>query len=72
MESELGTHLKSYLDNQVQNKTYFIETHGCQMNVSDSEIVGSVMQNAGYTEAATMQEADVFFVNTCAIREGAE
>lgn len=42
------------------------------MNVSDSEIVASIMENAGYTAAETMQDADVCFLNTCAIREGAE
>lgn len=42
------------------------------MNVSDSEIVGAVMENHGYTQADSVEESDVFFVNTCAIREGAE
>jgi len=32
-------------------KSYFIETHGCQMNVADSEIVASVLENAGYLPA---------------------
>ena len=34
-----GEYLKQFLTNQVQNKTFFVETHGCQMNVSDTEIV---------------------------------
>jgi len=42
------------------------------MNVSDTEIVQSIMENAGYNQADSMQDCDVFFVNTCAIREGAE
>ena len=42
------------------------------MNVSDSEIVASVLENEGYRLAERMEDADVFFVNTCAIREGAE
>ena len=42
------------------------------MNVSDTEIVASIMQNAGYSSADSLDEADVIFVNTCAIREGAE
>jgi hypothetical protein len=41
--SDMSSHFKSYLENQVSNKSYFIETHGCQMNVSDSEIVASIM-----------------------------
>ena len=55
-----------------QDKAYFIETHGCQMNVADTEIVASVLENAGYTAAADLQTADIILVNTCAIREGAE
>lgn len=55
-----------------QNKSYFIETHGCQMNVADTEIVASVLQNAGYQGAEDMQTADIILVNTCAIRENAE
>ena len=54
LEPELGTHMKDYIQNQVKNKSYFIETHGCQMNVSDSEIVATIMDQAGYTQAETM------------------
>ena len=50
----------------------YIETYGCQMNVSDSEVVVSVMQEAGYSLCAEMSLADVIFVNTCSIRENAE
>ena len=42
------------------------------MNASDSEIVASIMEQAGYSGASSMQEADVLLVNTCAIRENAE
>ncbi|XP_004512089.1 CDK5RAP1-like protein isoform X2 [Cicer arietinum] len=49
------------------------ETYGCQMNVNDMEIVLSIMKNAGYTEIATVPEnAEIIFINTCAIRENAE
>ncbi|MBL50900.1 MAG: tRNA (N6-isopentenyl adenosine(37)-C2)-methylthiotransferase MiaB [Candidatus Marinimicrobia bacterium] len=54
------------------NKTYFIETYGCQMNVADSEIVESLLQNQGYFPAADIRHANAIFVNTCAIREHAE
>ncbi len=54
------------------NKTYFIETYGCQMNVADSELVEGILQQAGYRPAVTLDLADAIFVNTCAIRERAE
>jgi len=50
----------------------FIETYGCQMNVSDTEIILSVMKKAGYDKCDTLEEADVVFLNTCAIRDNAE
>jgi len=53
-------------------KTYFIETYGCQMNVADSELVESILKGEGYSKAAQLHDADVIFVNTCAIRERAE
>ena len=54
------------------NKTYFIETYGCQMNVADSELVESILKGEGYSKAAQLHDADAIFVNTCAIREHAE
>ena len=53
-------------------KTYFIETYGCQMNVADSEIVETVLDSVGYSQAESGEDADILLVNTCAIREGAE
>jgi tRNA-2-methylthio-N6-dimethylallyladenosine synthase len=50
----------------------FIETYGCQMNVSDSEVVASVMQTVGYNMTETIEEADAIFVNTCSVRDNAE
>jgi len=57
---------------KVENKTFFIETLGCQMNVADSEIVGAVMQGAGFSRIEESSRADVVLLNTCAIRENAE
>lgn len=56
---------------QEKGKLY-LESYGCQMNFSDSEIVASVMAENGYATTAAMEEADVIFLNTCAIRENAE
>ena len=50
---------------------YFIETFGCQMNVNDSEKVAGLLEGDGYQAAGSAREADVVFVNTCAVREKA-
>ncbi len=50
----------------------YLETYGCQMNVSDSEIVASVLRDAGYGLTHDPLQADVVLLNTCAIRENAE
>jgi len=50
----------------------FIETYGCQMNFSDSEIVGSILSNNEYTLTTDINEADYILINTCAIRDNAE
>jgi tRNA-2-methylthio-N6-dimethylallyladenosine synthase len=50
----------------------YVETYGCQMNVSDSELMLGRLAADGYEEAATPQEADVILLNTCAIRDHAE
>jgi len=53
-------------------KTFYIETYGCQMNISDSEIVHSVLGKAGMMQTEDMNEADVILINTCSIRDNAE
>ena len=50
----------------------YIESYGCQMNFSDSEIVASILTNEGFSTTQNIEEADVVFVNTCSIREKAE
>lgn len=50
----------------------YIESYGCAMNFSDSEIVASVMIDMGFETTANYKEADVIFINTCSIRENAE
>src|SRR5258706_11684651 len=50
----------------------YIETYGCQMNVSDSELMLGVLGRAGYVRTDDPAEADVLLVNTCAVRDHAE
>ncbi|MCF8256540.1 MAG: tRNA (N6-isopentenyl adenosine(37)-C2)-methylthiotransferase MiaB [Flavobacteriales bacterium] len=53
-------------------KKLYVESYGCQMNFSDSEIVASVLIKDGFQTTRIMEEADVIMVNTCAIRDNAE
>lgn len=55
-----------------KNKNLYIETYGCQMNFSDSEIVGSVMSEHDYSITENINEADIILLNTCSIRDNAE
>jgi len=50
----------------------YVETYGCQMNVADSDLIGSVLAEAGYATTPRAEDADVILVNTCAVREKAE
>src|SRR3954466_12377178 len=50
----------------------YVETYGCQMNVADSDLIGSVLAGAGYATTDSADQADVILVNTCAVREKAE
>jgi MiaB/RimO family radical SAM methylthiotransferase len=59
-------------DVATQPLSFFLETYGCQMNVSDSEIVRSVLLQAGHVESPILEQADLILTNTCAIRENAE
>jgi tRNA-2-methylthio-N6-dimethylallyladenosine synthase len=53
-------------------KRLYVETYGCQMNISDGELMEGVLEADGYEIAADPEQADVILVNTCAIREHAE
>jgi len=55
-----------------QRPTVYVETYGCQMNVSDSELMLGKLASAGYTPVDQPDGADVILVNTCAIRDHAE
>lgn len=58
--------------NTGKSRKLYIESYGCQMNFADSEIVSSVMHDAGFDTTSKFEEADVVFLNTCSIRENAE
>ena len=71
-ESKQGEALMTDTTPKVGGKKLFLESYGCAMNFSDSEIVASILKDKGFTTTQDFFEADVIFVNTCAIREGAE
>ncbi|WP_116105344.1 tRNA (N6-isopentenyl adenosine(37)-C2)-methylthiotransferase MiaB [Lewinella sp. IMCC34191] len=54
------------------SKQFYIESYGCQMNFSDSEIVASILGEAGYGPTRDLEAADLILINTCSIREKAE
>lgn len=56
----------------MNKKTFYIESYGCQMNVSDSEIVGAILSEQGLQLSSHAEDADIILLNTCAIRENAE
>lgn len=70
-ENKQGTSLVMDQKNENQKKL-FIESYGCQMNFSDSEIVASILANEGYNTTQNLEEADLVLVNTCSIRDKAE
>jgi tRNA-2-methylthio-N6-dimethylallyladenosine synthase len=53
-------------------KRAYVETYGCQMNISDGELMQGILSAGGYDIASSPEDADVVLVNTCAIREHAE
>ena len=55
-----------------KNKKLYIETYGCQMNFSDSEIVASILTAGGFEASTELETADIVLLNTCSIREHAE
>jgi tRNA-2-methylthio-N6-dimethylallyladenosine synthase len=54
------------------SKKFYIESYGCQMNFSDSEIVASILQEEGFGATRNFEEANLVLINTCSIREKAE
>lgn len=70
-ESKQGQSLSMVTKAENKRKLY-IESYGCQMNFSDSEIVASILAKEGFNTTQTIEEADLVLVNTCSIREKAE
>lgn len=58
--------------NTGRTRKLYIESYGCQMNFSDSEIVSSILFKEGFDTTSDLKAADVIFLNTCSIREKAE
>ncbi|GEO22305.1 tRNA (N6-isopentenyl adenosine(37)-C2)-methylthiotransferase MiaB [Cyclobacterium qasimii] len=59
-------------ENTGKAKRLYIESYGCQMNFSDSEIVASIMKETGFDTTSDFNNADVILLNTCSIRDKAE
>lgn len=71
-EDKQGSPLVLSKEVPVNSKRLFLESYGCAMNFSDSEIVASIMLENGYYTTNNLYESDVILINTCAIRENAE
>lgn len=69
-ESQQGQ--ATVIDSQEGEKRVYIESYGCQMNFSDSEIVASILNKDGYSTTRDLEEADLILLNSCSIREKAE
>jgi tRNA-2-methylthio-N6-dimethylallyladenosine synthase len=72
LEDRQGEVLERDQSTDASSKKLYIESYGCQMNFSDSEIVASILVKDGFDTTKNLEEADVVFVNTCSIREKAE
>ena len=59
-------------DASFDGKKFYIESYGCAMNFSDSEIVASILAKEGFSATKELQDSDLILINTCSIREKAE
>jgi len=71
-ESRQGEALEMLPTGKSAGRKLYIESYGCQMNFSDSEIVASILLDKGFETTRDYKQADVVFINTCSIRENAE
>ena len=63
---------QSVTSKNTNTKKLYLESYGCQMNFSDSEIVASILNEQGFITTKNFQESDLILLNTCSIREKAE
>src|ERR1700755_3167955 len=72
-ESRQGEAYSPFVQDPVNHrKKFYIESYGCAMNFSDSEIVASILNDNGFGATRNFEEADLILINTCSIREKAE
>ncbi|MBI2257426.1 MAG: tRNA (N6-isopentenyl adenosine(37)-C2)-methylthiotransferase MiaB [Flavobacteriia bacterium] len=71
-ESKQGQATVIKNDSENYTKSLYIESYGCQMNFSDSEVVASILSKEGYATTKNIDQADVVLINTCSVRENAE
>ncbi len=71
LKAESGQ-LDSVLVENKEKKKLFLESYGCAMNFADSEIIASIMKDNGFQTTDNVDNADLIFLNTCAIRDNAE
>lgn len=64
--------LQDTIDPNNNQKKLYLESYGCQMNFSDSEVVASILAQDGYSTTRNIAEADLVLINTCSIRDNAE
>jgi len=71
-ESRQGEAITLQKNSTANGKKLFLESYGCAMNFSDSEVVASILIGQGYSTTTDEHEADIILINTCSIRENAE
>lgn len=64
--------LQKQADSSINGKKFYIESYGCQMNFADSEVVASILDQAGFNSTTDFPDADLILINTCSIRDNAE
>ncbi|RLD17878.1 MAG: tRNA (N6-isopentenyl adenosine(37)-C2)-methylthiotransferase MiaB [Bacteroidetes bacterium] len=71
-ETQQGTAFNPGEADTESGKKFYIESYGCAMNFSDSEIVASILMTENYSATRKLEDADLILINTCSIREKAE